>query len=165
MLKMMSTQRIDQAILIFLLWRGSNNILLGLWYNEVSYHMREFQQKRKFKRALFSRLSILLLLVVCFVLAKASWNVFSKERESSDKTAQAAFALEALRARETNLSSDIERLSTPQGTEEEIRENFPMAKKGEKLVIFLDNASATQSEDGESTLQQVWQKMKGLFGQ
>ena len=44
------------------------------------------------------------------------------------------------------LSSEIERLKTKDGIEEEIRNKFNVVKPGEHLVVIVDDASTSKNE-------------------
>lgn len=100
--------------------------------------MREIRERRVMKKRLYSVGTSLVLLVVFGFLAKASWNVYGKERESREKAEQAKTELMNLQTRAQVLEMEIARLNTKEGIEKEIRENFRMARDGENLAIILN---------------------------
>lgn len=100
--------------------------------------MREFQRKRKIRHVLYSRGAILLLLVLLLLTGKAAWGVFEKERESRKALTEASASLTALETREKELKARIARLNTEEGIEAEIREQFPVTKPGEKMVVIVE---------------------------
>jgi len=106
--------------------------------------MREFKRKRKIRQYLYSRLALCILLVLTLLMAKAAWSVYSKERDSRVSMSRAQMELAALEARHEQLSRSIERLKTEQGVEAEIREQFQVAKPGERMVVVVEEKSAEQ---------------------
>ena len=108
--------------------------------------MREFKRKRKIRQYLYSRLALCILLVLTLLMAKAAWSVYSKERDSRVSMSRAQMELAALEARHEQLSRSIERLKTEQGVEAEIREQFQVAKPGERMVVLVDDGKDVPEE-------------------
>ncbi|MSU55954.1 MAG: hypothetical protein EXS51_01405 [Candidatus Taylorbacteria bacterium] len=108
--------------------------------------MRDFQRKRKIRKVLYSKgvMAVLLLLVV--LVGKATWSVYSKEHESRNRLNNVETDLQALTLREQKLRADIERLKTPEGIEYEIREQFQVAKPGERMVVLVDEKKDVSAE-------------------
>ncbi len=105
--------------------------------------MSEFQARHKIKRLVYSKVMVFLLLVMIFFVGKGVLDVWGKERESAQNAAEAAKALKNIQDRETFLSSEINRLSTSQGVEEEIRSKYSVAKPGEELIVIVGTTSTT----------------------
>lgn len=122
--------------------------------------MREFQEKRRREKRIYSPLVIAGLVILTLVMAKASWNVLWKKAESERKYNEAREALQKLDAREAMLLKSIEELETETGREKEIREKFRMTKEGEELIIVLDeNRQPATSPQEEG----VWSRVKSMF--
>ena len=100
--------------------------------------MRDFQRKRTIRKVLYSRGAIVAVLVLLILVAKAAWSVYSKESESRRRLDSAAADLVALQSRERKLRENIDRLKTPEGMEAQIREQFQVAKPGERMVVLVD---------------------------
>lgn len=114
--------------------------------------MREFQEKRRIKRYLFSPPVILVLAIAVALMVKATWNVYSKQQVSREKLELAHEELRKLKEREAMLASSIGKLGTEEGVEEEIREKFRMAKEGEHLIVVLDS----EDKVGDNTEELGW---------
>ncbi len=115
--------------------------------------MKEFQRKRKLRRLLYSPLVLLVLLALLFVTGKALWGVYEKERESRTRLHGVEEELALLRAREAALKRKIERLQTPEGVEAEIREQFQVAKPGERMVVIVaEKRAEAAAPKGERSL-------------
>jgi len=108
--------------------------------------MREYQRKKKIRQYLYSKLALGVLLVLTLLIAKAAWNVYSKEQGSRASMSRAEQELAALKARHAQLSRSIERLKTEQGIEAEIREQFQVAKPGEQMVVLVGEEKAAVLE-------------------
>ena len=108
--------------------------------------MKDFKRKRKIRKLLYSKGVIAALLVLLVLLGKATWSVYSKEKESRRNLGRVENELAALQAREKSLRSDIEYLQTPEGVETEIREQFQVAKPGERMVVLVDEHKGEPEE-------------------
>lgn len=106
--------------------------------------MREFQRKRKVRRFLYSRLTLFVLLIALALLIKASWGVFERERGNRANLEHAQEELAALEARAASLEEKILRLKSPEGVEAEIREQFQVAKPGEKMVVVVPDTNGAE---------------------
>lgn len=91
----------------------------------------------------------------------STFGVWQKKKESEEFRKVAEKKLSELQNRHDNLEKDIERLETPEGVEEEIRSKFSVAKKGENVVVIVNDIAV----DGSSSTEKVsfWQKFLNLF--
>ena len=96
----------------------------------------DFRERTKLRRALYAKPTILVIVVIAFVSLHGAWNMYQKSIEAKANDDKANAALGVLEVREAGLRSDIDRLSTPRGQEEEIRNRFMVAKDGEKVIII-----------------------------
>ncbi|MBA3550684.1 septum formation initiator family protein [Patescibacteria group bacterium] len=123
--------------------------------------MREFQEKKKFKKILYSKGMVITLLILIIFFARATYGVYQKQEESSANTFRAAGELKRLVDRQTLLDSELARLSTDEGIEEEIRAKYGVSKPGEEVLIIVDPDKATTTEILEE--ESLWGKFKNLF--
>lgn len=114
--------------------------------------MKEYQRKKKIRRFLYSRLALCVLLALILLIGKATWSVHNKERESAKNLHRATEELAALEARQTSLTEKIERLKTPEGVEAEIREQFQVAKPGERMVVVVEDKTLPKEEEVKHSL-------------
>lgn len=123
--------------------------------------MREFQEKHKYKKILYSKGMIIVLVILIVFFARATWGVYKKEKESSANAYRATQELKRLSDREALLTSEIARLSTDEGIEEEIRAKYGVSKPGEEILIIVDPniATTTEVQDNPS----LWERFKKLF--
>jgi len=136
--------------------------------------MLEFRQKRKVRRLIYSPITIIVLLVVVIVLAKATWNVHVKEAESRTYLDEAQAQLDTVSASQSALSAQVARLKTPEGVETNIRSQFLVAKSGEQVAVIVDgDGSSGGNSDASSSTALVgsnatsstgfWQRLVDFF--
>lgn len=123
--------------------------------------MIDLARRRKYKRYLFSKPAVGVLVIIVLILANATWNAYEKKRFTGENLDNAEAELEKLQDRSRELKEKTEDLSTPEGVEEEIRRRFPVAKEGERVIILVDekeNASALSDEPVQGG--SFWQRIK-----
>jgi|SRR3989338_5416351 len=120
--------------------------------------------RRKSKKVGFfrSRLGIILLAFLFFFLLKATWGVFIKSHESSDKLKEAEREAVELSLRKNTLASEVAKLKTKRGVEEELRKTFQVGKPGEELAIILDRSSLSE-ENSEVKSMARWRWITNLW--
>ncbi|PIQ68153.1 MAG: hypothetical protein COV91_05655 [Candidatus Taylorbacteria bacterium CG11_big_fil_rev_8_21_14_0_20_46_11] len=106
--------------------------------------MREYQRKKNIRRFIYSPLTLIVLVVLILFMGKATWSVYSKERDSKTSLSRASEQLASLIARKDNLTEQIERLRTPEGVEAEIRGQFQVAKPGERMVVVVEEEKVSE---------------------
>ncbi len=123
--------------------------------------MLEFQAKKRVRRIFFSKGAVALLILVVLLMARATWNVFKKEQASAANAAEAARELSKMQSRENVLTSEISRLSTDEGVEEEIRSKYSVIKPGENMIVIVD-PQATSTPPAAAP-QSLWGRFTNLF--
>jgi cell division protein FtsB len=124
--------------------------------------MIEFQEKRRLKRFLYSKFTLIVLIIFIGFLLNAVWGVYQKQRLAKDNSDKVATALESLQGREETLSEEIGRLKQPSGIEEEIRKKYGLVKPGEEVIMIVSK----DGEDDPATSKapvSFWQKMLNWF--
>ena len=106
----------------------------------------QLEQKRRFRKMLYSKISIIFLLAICVFLAKGLVGVHDKARESMDRRNLSAGRLTQLSAREEQLKKEIERLESRVGLEEELRNRYSFSKEGEKMIVIVDDEEKKASK-------------------
>lgn len=120
--------------------------------------MLEFQEKRKIKKFIYSKITLFILLVLILLTLKATWGVYTKYSLTKENMEKSATNAEKLLARQDFLESEIDRLQTPAGVEQEIREKYGLVKEGEEVIVILP---AEQDIDVKAEAPKSWwQKMK-----
>lgn len=100
--------------------------------------MPSFHKKQRVKTFILSKVALLVLGVLTALLSMATWDVFQKARETEVRREQHEAELADLEEREAALRHELERLETPRGLEEEIRNKFDVAREGEGVIVVVD---------------------------
>jgi cell division protein FtsB len=126
--------------------------------------MREFQDRQKNRRRLYSKTTIAILVILLILMARSTWNIYQKEQESQQNKLEANKELAVVQARHDLLQSQINRLQTPAGQEEEIRQKYQVAKPGEDMVVIIDSTTtSTSTPVQQGVFSGLWSTFVGLF--
>lgn len=110
---------------------------------------------------LYSKITIGALVVLVLFVGFKTWGIYQKERLSRKILEEAQTTHAELSLRAVALSADFERLNTDIGFEEVVRDRYGVAKRGEEVVILLEN-----DKDGITDEEKEvgwWAKLKTLF--
>lgn len=109
--------------------------------------MRDFQKNRRWKNILESWpiLIILGILVIFFIFTMVGFiGKLQITRENRKIAEQKVAELEQNKER---LNSDIDRLKTDEGKEENIREKFGFVKEGEGVIVIVEDKNPPIAEE------------------
>jgi cell division protein FtsB len=124
--------------------------------------MREFQDRRRFRRLLHSRYVIGALFVVIAILINALWGIYDKYQNSKELERRMAVNLGELQARKQRLEGLNASLGTAEGREREIRDRFGVTMEGERTIILVDDSKGSGTA-GEPASDGPWAWFTGLF--
>ncbi len=124
--------------------------------------MLDFQQKRKVRKMLYSKTALVILLVLIFILAKATYEIYQKEKISTEGFDEVKNQYDSLKSREDMLGTAITKLNTDTGVDEEIRSKFDVAKPGETVVVVVGQNDASSSGNSSQNVG-FWQSILNWF--
>jgi len=107
--------------------------------------MRYFRQYRPLQ-LLLRRLVTLLLFLAAILVANGVWGVFQKEQETRANREEAEEKRAELAAREYELRVALSKLKSDSGIEAQLRQQFEVARKGEGLIIIVEEPVSVESE-------------------
>ena len=129
--------------------------------------MREFQEKRKFKKIIYSGWLQAILGIVFLALVFSTVKVYKKSRINVQKSEEIKEELVKLETRNAELAAEAARLGSESGKEGEIRKRFDVAKPGEKILVIVDKNSEDVKINGEDIktgfFYRFWRWMERLF--
>lgn len=126
--------------------------------------MIPFQERKKIRKIIYSKVSLAVLFVVFLAVGKGSWDIHEKAVVAQTERDIAARSLAGLQARTTELQASLTELKSSQGIEEAVRQKYTVAKPGEEVVVVVDD-SAKKGENGDvSSEKSFWQKIASFFG-
>ena len=124
--------------------------------------MKETQVKHRPKKPfVYSWFFLFVMLVVVVLLARGTWDIYMKERESRHNAAQIKLELQALAERHESLKKQTEELKTEQGVEKALREKFPVSKQSEKVIVIVDEKEKEEVPEEKGVFGAFWSKMTG----
>ena len=120
----------------------------------------DFHKKQRMRKILFSRAMLLVLIGISALIIFNTWGLYVKERNARAVRREEEREHAELQTQSTFLESEIIRLQTSAGIEEEIRQRFGVAKEGEKVIILLDAPTTTPSDASPGGF---WRRLFGWF--
>jgi len=121
-----------------------------------------FSRARTIKKILYAPITILVLAILLVFLVRGAIGAYKDERASRKELQNSQQSSAELSKRETFLQSEIERLGSDRGLEEELRNKYPVAKEGESVVIIVE----PKEEDNDSAPAQTsgfWSNLFNFF--
>ena len=112
-----------------------------------------FRRQRDPLRLFFKRVLILGMLVLAGVIASGVWGVYKKERDSRALRVESGTQLADLEQRRDQLGEDIASLKTDRGLEEALREQYQLAKSGEKLIVIVEPSEPKPEEKSSPVME------------
>ncbi|OIO48477.1 MAG: hypothetical protein COT67_02605 [Candidatus Tagabacteria bacterium CG09_land_8_20_14_0_10_41_14] len=113
--------------------------------------MRQFEQKRKFKKLFFSRPVFVLFLGLLVLVGFSVFDMYKKSREAVLRNRIIESELEDVKQRRISLEAGIADLETDFGVEETLRSKFQVKKPGESYVVILDSRSSRAESENKNT--------------
>ncbi len=125
--------------------------------------MREFSEKRRQKSLFYSYPVMIVFFVILVILLKANILMYMKVRASAERREQIELQLKELNDRKQNLESEVARLNSKIGVEDELRNRFNLMKENEEMIIILEDEKADLDETLVKNEKTFFQKIKGWF--
>jgi len=124
--------------------------------------MREFQDKRQWKRTFRSRYFILFLLVPIALIAHGVWNAYVRYERSASTVVSLEREKARLVERQRDLSRSTAALATPEGIDREIRTTYGLVKPGEELIVVV-GADQVATSDSDVASRGWWDMFLDFF--
>jgi cell division protein FtsB len=116
------------------------------------------RRKKKVRRLLFSRLSIILLLILVFFVGRATWRMYEKAINTRADLALVEAHYNDLESRERELSEKLKELNTEKGVEREIRDTYGVVKENEGVIILVEEEEEDEVKERENNKDFPWWK-------
>jgi cell division protein FtsB len=99
--------------------------------------MREFREKRTWKRLIYGRYTVIALFLLSLFIAHATWKVYQREVATAQERVKAERNLVMAQSNNALLKRQIAELETPAGVDEEIRKTYSVSKEGEGVAVII----------------------------
>lgn len=126
--------------------------------------MLEFQQKRRLRRILYSKVTLVLLFALLLLFGRSTFSLWEKQREAERGLSAMEGERAALELKGKSLAARIAALKTERGIEEAIREKFKVAKEGEGVVVVIDPKEKEDTIGEANSFFTWWKSIRGFFG-
>ncbi len=123
--------------------------------------MPKLGRKRLVSRLARSPLTYVVLIIFAGLFVYSSVGAYNKSRLARKKVTVASSELASLQEQKTKLGADLESANTDFGTEKAIREKFNVVKKGEKVIMIVQE-EPVEPED-RAGKDGFWQFLKNIF--
>ena len=128
--------------------------------------MKEFQRRKNSKKILTSIPILLLLTFIAGALLYSAGKMCLRAYRAV-MISRAAKAEEVkVLAKKSAIEEDLRKLSTPLGTETEIRRRFNVKRPGERSLIVVEKGEGGDTLKATSTegiLPRLWRSLRGIF--
>ena len=104
--------------------------------------MKEYQQRHTLKKLLYSRLSILIIGVVCLLMLRSVMELYGKYLKVADLKAQSDKERKSLEEKLVRAQEKNDALHTDRGVEEYVRRTYPVVKQGEGVIVVYEASTS-----------------------
>ena len=117
----------------------------------------DFAKKQRFKRLLYSPLSIILIIIISLFIAKGVLSMYGKYKQAKQQSDIIKKELSDLRNRKEYLQNELKALSSSSGFEERLRKSFDVKKEGENVAVIVRRGeSDLNSAMREREMEENW---------
>jgi len=116
----------------------------------------KYGKRHTMKKVMRSPFVLVAVLIAFIFLARGAWNIHEKASISRLRLEQAQSELAKLQSRQVGLASEIDRLSTEQGVETEIRTKYKGVRPGESVAVIIGDNNTASETQATSTASVGW---------
>lgn len=118
-------------------------------------------EKRRIKKLVYSKVTLIVLIIILLLLARGTWDVYKKAEYANENKNRATEELTTLREREAFLQEELRDLQSARGREAELRKRFDVGREGEHLIVLVDTLAPEESEPPAQ--KSFWETLKAVF--
>lgn len=132
-------------------------------FSYTTGEMLPFQERKKIRKFLYSKVTLFILFVLVSFLAQKGWVIHKKAEIARAERIEAKKDLEDLQNRIQTLEASLAQLRSDKGIEQELRQKFTVARPGEEVVVVVD-AGDKKSKNSEGEKEGFFQGIVSFFG-
>lgn len=125
--------------------------------------MQDFQDRRRWKKMVYSKITIIALCIVALLMFRNLWVVYNKNQVALAENEKSASKLVELEQQKKELATKVKWLSTERGQEEAIRQNFSVVKEGEKVILVVEGTNGASSTPPKPKQNRLLEIIKNIF--
>ena len=119
--------------------------------------MKEYQQKHMVRTLLYSRVSIIILFLICILLLRSIMQLNDKRIDVSKLRNDSAVERANLEKKVNEAKIKNETIVTERGFENYVRTTFPVVKEGEGVIVIYDDGKSPVSQVRDDI--NIWEKL------
>lgn len=124
--------------------------------------MKSFQKNSRVSDVMQSKTSLVVLGIIILAFTFSMFSFVNKMIETSKNKKIVQDKIAELQKSKEKLNSDIGKLKTEKGIDENIREKFGLAKEGENMILVVDDQTKKEAEQKPESAS-FWSFFKNLF--
>lgn len=125
--------------------------------------MIPFQERKKVRRILYSKVSLVVLVVILFFVSKGAWGIYQKAKIARGERDMATRSLHDLESRTAELQTSLVNMKSERGTEEAIRQKYTVGRPGEEVVVVVDDEAKKGKNSGANEKKSIWHEILSFF--
>jgi hypothetical protein len=123
--------------------------------------MREYQQKYMIRTLLYSRVTIVILFLLCILLLRSIVELNNKRLAMEKLREESALERQDLELKVQKAEEKNYLIATERGLESYVRTTFPVVKKGEGVIVIYDEEKSPVAEVRSDMT--VWERLQVFF--
>lgn len=124
--------------------------------------MRNFQKNGRLKHLMQSKTFLIFFGIIIIIFFHSMFGFVGKMEETIKNKKIVEDKIIELEKSKEKLNSDIVKLKTDKGIEENIREKFGLVKEGENMILVVEDKNL-KKEQRETNSADFWSWFRGLF--
>jgi cell division protein FtsB len=97
-----------------------------------------FQGRRTLRYVFNSPITLVVLIIAVALLSRSVFDIYKRNQMATINRVDTDKKLSELEAKKDRLATEIEKLKTNRGVEEELRNKFQITKDGERVLVIVD---------------------------
>ena len=123
--------------------------------------MREYQQKYMIRTLLYSRVTIVVLFLLCILLLRSIVDMNNKRLAVEKLRAESASERQDLELKVQKAEEKNNAIATERGFEAYVRTTYPVVKEGEGVIVIYDGEKSPVAEVKSDMT--VWERLQVFF--
>ena len=128
--------------------------------------IHNLEEKKKIKRVLYSKTTLILVLLLFILAVRGTWNLYQKSQEAKNNRLIVESQIKDLKTREAFLHNELNNLSTDYGIESEVRQKFNVKKDGEQVAVIIPSTPIIEIRPQNSVtsfFNNIWNNLADIF--
>jgi hypothetical protein len=123
--------------------------------------MKEYQQKHMLRTLFYSRVTMVILFLLCALLLRSIMELNDKRIEVSKLRDESKKERDILTEKVAQSQKQSDAINTPQGFESYVRTTYPVVGEGEGVIVIYDEDKRPVSQVKEDMT--FWERLLVLF--